>query len=409
MKGNFKPLFITGLARSGTNLVARMLTVNKDVMVAIDAFLPLFRALRNALVAQRSKGEFEGFFDPDFPLHDFYFDDGQIALMDFLHEGLMDGLTVYENERPLLMERVAARASDDSADLVPYLPALGEVKTYTGLFKSILEITARARDAWGRTWVGPKDVWVIDFFPVLAREFPEAKFIIVLRDPRAIVASNQPAIGTTEFGHPISYARHWRKFIALSIMYGKNELLKDRIKVVFYEDAVTDTEPVMKDVCRFLHIDFDSAMLDAGNFFDYPKGTVWRGNSSFENNFRIDPSRAERWRKTLEPELVRMVDFVCGPEMKLAGYETLDDFTNGCDVSDILLYYLQSNQDPCSWRTDFQNPQKDFGYELFRYGLLKTDEEEIPEDIIRKSFLYRDIFQMITKGRHGVLGKKRIS
>ena len=42
------PLFVTGTARSGTNLVARMLDAHPEVSVACDPYFPLFHSLRNA-------------------------------------------------------------------------------------------------------------------------------------------------------------------------------------------------------------------------------------------------------------------------------------------------------------------------------------------------------------------------
>ena len=45
-----RPIFVLGLARSGTNLLARILDRHPQVCVALDPLMPVFRALRNAVI-----------------------------------------------------------------------------------------------------------------------------------------------------------------------------------------------------------------------------------------------------------------------------------------------------------------------------------------------------------------------
>src|SRR5262249_1395144 len=68
--GNGTPsqLFVSGPARSGTTLVARVLSAHTQVEVAPDPALPLFRSLRNAIL--RESGLLA---DPGLPLQDYYF------------------------------------------------------------------------------------------------------------------------------------------------------------------------------------------------------------------------------------------------------------------------------------------------------------------------------------------------
>jgi hypothetical protein len=398
-----RPLFVTGLARSGSNLLGRMLSVNKDIMLAMDPYLPLFKSLRNAIVRKNGDAKLAEFFDNDPPLQDYYFDDREISILDMVLSSDLD-IPFQKQEWPILIEKLISRASDDAADIVPFLDILKKAKTYRELFEGSIEVIAKARESQYRKWVGAKDVWTIDFFPALARSFQEAKFLVIIRDPRATVASNQPAKGTSQFGHPVSYASHWRKNISLAINYKSRHELSSRIYLLFYEDLVSEPRRITEDLCSFLEVNFDPAMLEPKNFIDYSKGGIWEGNSSFQNSLEIDQARADRWRNTLEPEIIKMVEFICGPEMRLAGYEPYNDYTLEGPEPGFLEYYIKTNGDEYSWRTDFSDPQKDFGYELFRYSLLSTSSNiNIPLQLIRRCFLFENIFNLVRHGEKKIL------
>ena len=47
------PLFSCGTARGGTTFFTRILSVNKQVKMASDPLLPLFRAFRNEVVLNK--------------------------------------------------------------------------------------------------------------------------------------------------------------------------------------------------------------------------------------------------------------------------------------------------------------------------------------------------------------------
>src|SRR5215468_10298470 len=43
-----RPIFVFGIARSGTNLLARLLSAHPAIEIALDPFMPLFNLLRDA-------------------------------------------------------------------------------------------------------------------------------------------------------------------------------------------------------------------------------------------------------------------------------------------------------------------------------------------------------------------------
>lgn len=90
---------------------------------------------------------------------------------------------------------------------------------------------------------------------------PEARFVHLIRDARAVALSRVKMVeGRGERPpNPAGVAARWAKRIRQARAQG--EALGGYLEVR-YEDLVTDTEPTLREVCRFVELDFDAAMLD---------------------------------------------------------------------------------------------------------------------------------------------------
>ena len=393
----YKPLFVTNTARSGSYLISMMLSTNKDVMVASEPYLELFRALRRALVNNGANAELRSAFDSNAPMQDYYFDPKRIALMDVIQSGEIDvPFDFEEKEWESFVEVSKNRVSLQCKELASRIPDI-RGNTYREMFDNALKIVADARQVEDRKWVGIKDAWVIEFFAPLARAYPDAKFIIIVRDPRAVINSHLGGIHKEPeaAASVISYARCWRKHAAFAHHYSNDPLFDGRLFVMTHEEFLRHPEKVSKECCSFLDVEFDAAMLNTNNYHDYSTGTIWKGNSSFEETTSgISLHRAERWKKSLDSKVLKMIEFMCGPEMKLFGFEPIQKNESWPDP-EVLNCMLEDNarcKEYCNWRTDFNDPQKDFGYELFRHALLNRGRSD-NKDLIRRSFLFKDIFE----------------
>jgi len=388
----FDPLIVTGPARAGTTMAALLLSAHREIMVASDPYLPLFRSLRAAIMRHQPSG-FPGF-DPGSPLQDYYFSDERIAVMDAIQSA---GLNVPfdQNEREAFLERSVQRAAVMAPDLVEYFQRLTG-PDYRTIFERAFDIVAAARDAGGRRWVGFKDVWIIEFFRPIAQAFPSAKFLVVLRDPRDIIASMMAIEDPTQIAHPLSYARHWRKYVAFIEHYRRDPLFAGRLHVATLEDLVAKPESSVAELCDFLGVDHEPAMLDASKYFDYAKGAVWTGNSSFVRTKSDAPGRlpSARWRERLDVRLRVLVDYVCGPDMSLMGYQP--DTVNSVEDRRALDYILETQDRAVNWRSDFTDPQQDFGFECFRRALLAPSAKVQPSSkLLRRSFLFPELYSAL--------------
>lgn len=373
----YQPLFVLGIARSGTNLLARMLDGNPEVALALDPLLPVFRSLRNAAVkASASEGVLKRF-SADSAFQDYYFDPDGPILLDLMLQADAN-IKLPTSELALLREKTAARAALESQFMATLMMRL-DGGDYGSVLRSALDQIAGTKA--GAKWVGTKELWVLEFVPLLARLFPNARFILIERDPRAIVGSllAMAKKDPSQAAHPPSYMRHWRKQVSIADHFEKCPTLVGRFYRLNYERFVARPEEVARKLCNDLDINFMPEML---RFSD----SGWQGNSSFEHgNSEVYSDTVDRWRYTLSEQAVQAVDFLCGPEMALAGYK----LGSAVNPSEVLSYMVEAGLHPGSWRSDSGDLLADYGGELARQALLQCDKMP-DESLVRRCFLFTD-------------------
>jgi hypothetical protein len=378
----YRPLFIFGLARSGTNLLARMLDRNPAVSVALDPLMPLFRSLRNAMVAAHAPDSTRQRFSQASPFQDYYFDPDGAILLDLMLEAPAD-LPFSQGELAELRGKVAARAALESPPLGARMEGLAG-SSYGSLFRNALGIIANMKPA--AEWVGSKEVWALEFLPFLARAFPDARFYVLERDPRAIVASllAMAESDPTQAAHPPSYLRHWRKQVALVRRFETDASLSGRVRCLSFEQLATAPQAEAQTLCQELGISYSADMLRLSV-------DGWMGNSSFQHGGQdVYAETIERWRQTLPDPVVQASDYFCGPEMALTRYRP----ASTPDPATVLTYLQQAAAEPGSWRSDGGDLLADFGGEMVRQTLVASTG--VPdEDLVRRCFLFHDTLEPI--------------
>lgn len=378
----YRPLFIFGLARSGTNLLARMLDRHPSVAVALDPLMPLFRSLRNAMVAAHAPDSTRQRFSPASPFQDYYFDPDGPALLDLMLEAPAD-LPFKQDELAELQGKVAARAALESPALGARMEGLAG-SSYGALFHSALDIIAGMKP--GAASVGSKEVWALEFLPFLARAFPDARFYVLERDPRAIVASllAMAERDPTQAAHPPSYLRHWRKQVALVRHFETDSALSGRIRCLSFEQLATAPQEEAQRLCEELEIDYSPEMLRLS-------ADGWMGNSSFQHGGQdVYAETIERWRQALPEPVVQAADYFCGPEMTLTRYQPA---TTPAPAT-VLAYLQQAAAQPGSWRSDSGDLLADFGGEMVRQ-MIADFTGPLDTSIVRRCYLFPDTFNAI--------------
>lgn len=178
----------------------------------------------------------------------------------------------------------------------------------------------------------------VEVFTDLGALYPKAKFIWVLRDPRAVVNSMlKGGVKAKKIGQPVynwmAKASEATAYLERNLIAGKQalETLGDRILCVGYEKLLEDPELVSKDICRFLEIEWDEAMMHPGQHphlgeesMTTEANAMWYSKESFKRDF--DTSALLSWQKSLSPKYQVLISnrFRNDPLLKKHGY----DFSN---------------------------------------------------------------------------------
>jgi hypothetical protein len=211
-----------------------------------------------------------------------------------------------------------ARMGIDEADL---RAAVGDdVRDAWQPLRAAMQLHARRR---GAALVGEKTPDHALHWRALANGFPDARFVFVERDPRAVASSWRRTSWNART--PVEIAERWRRH-AMALRAARRAL-RERCVALRYEDLVRDPEAVLRSVCRLLGAAFDPCMLD----FHERRGAHLRQQAGAEDaadegrdnplvHTPPDPRRADAWHDECPADVVRIVESVCSRTMKAAGY-----------------------------------------------------------------------------------------
>ncbi|MBV9463567.1 MAG: sulfotransferase [Verrucomicrobiae bacterium] len=379
-------LFITGMFRSGTTLVAIMCHNHRGMKVATDPLAHLFRAARNQVALRLRPGA-----QLDFaaPMDDYYFSAEKAELLEAILEGDFSERASGEN-LAWLRENVNSTVQKFAPELGAFPTDRLEQRTFAEAFGIAIDLVRRA--APGAEWPGFKQVWMGEFAEPLVRALPGGRVIHVVRDPRAVCASKN----VRDAKYPwLFMIRHWRKNV---LMAWRAQQRADPSQLVLrYEDVVRDPEASARAICSFLKIDFDPKMIEAAEFRD-GSGQTWNGNSSYQERITtFDAGLAEKWRRVLKPEELRLIEALCAPEMAAFGYE----LESAPDPEESLRVLLDPPEIPidelAAWIRPYASPYTGFPQNQMSHELLRTEAlrhaSAVPASMQRLLFLQTEFFK----------------
>lgn len=383
-----QPLFVFGVARSGTNLVAGMLNAHSRVDLALDPLMPFFKALRDAWVVATGDPALTARYPAGCAMQDYYFEPLGPRLLDLV----MAGELTVATDSTELVAAVAARAALESPGFAERLqPVAGA--TYREVLDGILSRVPRG-DGRPPLWRGTKEVWTCEFIPALARAYPDARFILIRRDPRGILASLLQMMrrNPSQAAHTISYMRHWRKEVAVTDHLLEDRRLHERLLLVHYEELASKPQEGVERLAAFLGVEPEPGMLNPV----MGEGGEGNANSSYGDLNGISSRPVERWREVLEPRMQRTIEYVCGPEMWASGYVAADTRPN-VRPEDLVQTFEAADRQPGSWRSDTGSPSEALVHEAARWTLLEHPDAGYRDgDELRRHFLFTPLFQRLT-------------
>jgi hypothetical protein len=173
---------------------------------------------------------------------------------------------------------------------------------------------AYARVNGKKRW-GDKTPRYVESIPLLARLWPDARFVHLVRDGRNVALS----YADVPFG-PKTVAKAaelWATRVRMGIEAGR--ALRDRYIEIRYEDLVEDAEGEAKDLCEFLALDFDSGMLD---YTERARGAVLPRAKKYNPHVAERPiSKVRSWEQSMPDSHVEVFEAVAGDVLSELGYE----------------------------------------------------------------------------------------
>ncbi|UZD66503.1 sulfotransferase family protein [Marinobacter sp. AN1] len=161
---------------------------------------------------------------------------------------------------------------------------------------------------------GLKDPELTHYLDPLKQFLPEARFIVITRDPRAVVNSyieNKWGLGTNAY----TGAHRWREEVEEQLAFEAE--LPDNVLRLRYEDLVLDPTQSLEKVCDFLGIAFEQSMMDYAD----QKAFVIKSREN-RNTFRApDPALTKKWRSKLSEHQIRVIDSIARYTMEATGYQ----------------------------------------------------------------------------------------
>ncbi len=386
-------LLATGMFRSGTSLLARLLGSHPQIAFAADAYQPLFKSFRNAVqnfILPPDKRQ------PDAPFHDYYFDPERNDA--FRWQGRCSLGLGYSGKPSLsdLRSQIADYSREFSPGILPYLYLLDE-RTYKELLLAGFTIVNKAYGDEHTSVSGFKCTWINEYSSHVLNAFPRAKVIHIVRDPRAVTASRN----VKDVKYPLLFlARQWRKLATISYdLLHHHAPFEGRVHVLRYEDLITQPEAEVRRLCDFLELDFRQSLLDPSSYKD-GTGKPWRQNSSYSSDERgFNTQSLTKWKDVLAAEHVAFIERLCYAEMQLFGYMPAQ--VDSPDIPLDLVYQSPeiAEKELADWIAPFamndeEERMKTMALELFRIQALMSTKD-FPREVKTRLCLSESMFDKI--------------
>lgn len=168
---------------------------------------------------------------------------------------------------------------------------------------------SKRADVWGQ-----KTPRIIRNLGLVGEAFPEARFIHLVRDPRAVVNSliNSDVHRSTAYHG----SRRWSMDVSAGLAY--EDAHPERILRVRYEDLVRDTASTLEGVLDFLDLEFEANMTESQTgleeysaFYDNIHKNLARG---------VSDEHVKKWQHQLDPQEIAVIESITGKLMDRLSY-----------------------------------------------------------------------------------------
>lgn len=295
-----KMFFITGASRSGTTLLSFVLRNHSQVL---------------------GLNELHYFGDCWHP------QDGEISFGERRSLAAVASI-LSRQEHGVFCAKPSERNLEDARLFISLLPNMD--RTASGVFAATTSQLAAEAGKVIPCEQTPRNIFYAE---ALLRTYPEARFIHMMRDPRAVMASqksrwkrrklaaNKAALPVHETlrswvnYHPYTMADLWLR----ASMEARRLSSHPRFTVVRFEDLLRTPEPTVRSLCKSLDIEFEPQMLDVSQINSSHQSSVGGARKGFHTD------AADSWKTTLNKGEIAIAERVCGRIMQQYGYSPKEE------------------------------------------------------------------------------------
>jgi hypothetical protein len=197
------------------------------------------------------------------------------------------------------------------------LKELSEIGDVQSLIKNIFMEEAKQN---GKKNVFIKENHIYEFLPFLLLNFPLAKYIYLVRDPRDMALSWKKS--AVHPGGVINAARQWQKDQQKTLK-DYNELKKNKMAYILkYENLISDIDTYTKEMISFLELEWDD------NITNFHEDKLTQKNASRQEAWSnlsktVLINNKDKYLKELSEHEIIAIEKICYYEMVHLGYEPI--------------------------------------------------------------------------------------
>lgn len=184
--------------------------------------------------------------------------------------------------------------------------------------RDVVEVVYRWHmDGQGKARWGDKTPVYIEILPELARMFPDARFIHLVRDGRDVAKSHQAAGWYGDWLH--DNTREWTRALDCGRRWAATDL-RERILQVRYEQLILEAEATLRGICQFIGEEFEPQMLSWEQQVDEQiPDRERRIHTKLKR--RSGPDDVARWKREMTGRELFVAEAFMGAHLSRAGYE----------------------------------------------------------------------------------------
>ena len=363
----YQGVFVTGIYRSGTTFVEKILNSHPNILMASQPFPYLYFGWKDKF--HKDLGLVRRY-----PLNDLFLENkySNDQFVDYLCSTNVSDEVIqewYEN-----MQGYFGNWTPELQQFKKQILGGNLMDTYNSMCRQLARLFSKPE----ASHIGTKEIFGEEYIKYFLDS--GVKVVHVIRDPRDVLASLSFGKGGIYGGanRPVLHTvRMWRQSVAFSAAFENHP----NYTMVGFRNIIDDTHRVCNDVFRFLQLpELDEAHYQGEIKDQY--GKPWLGNSSFEKKKGVAKNVIGGFKDKLPRSTVQYIEKIAGPEMSYLNLPLLCSESELSDF-DIRRYKEPFEIDREEFSKGFSSNEENYTQEMERLRKLVNKEQVSDEELVK--------------------------